>query len=330
MHHLGRASRHAERIAGLVDGGAALHSEIGASWSRCLNLHQIDPDVEPEDSTVEQRELAFGRESWGEDFVSADRILDTVGTVFQQAGFSLLLADAEGLVLASRTRTGGPERFATNLRDGMVWREDIQGTNGIGLGLQVKKPLVVFRDEHFLTMNTDLGCMVVPLFDAEGTLKGVLNATSVDTAMTQTRMQGALAALLSFAHQIEAAWFHNKYKDFVILSLSEPTNQTMSVRLVALNSDMQVVGATASVRSIHRLSSQMLADGVELNQLLPTADKTMGSFDDAEMAVMRRALARNAHNITHAAAELGISRSTLHRKLQRFDMKRKLKEKCRN
>jgi len=47
-----------------------------------------------------------------------------------------------------------------------------------------------------------------------------------------------------------------------------------------------------------------------------------GELRDAERAVVQRALARASGNVAAAARLLGVSRATLHRKLNRLEMSR--------
>ena len=50
--------------------------------------------------------------------------------------------------------------------------------------------------------------------------------------------------------------------------------------------------------------------------------KVAEDLDQAERAALQRALARGDGNVSAAAAALGISRATLHRKLNRLDLHR--------
>ena len=51
-----------------------------------------------------------------------------------------------------------------------------------------------------------------------------------------------------------------------------------------------------------------------------TAQLEQMKLDDAECYLIRKALDRYAGNVSHAAAALGLSRSALYRRLQRYDL----------
>jgi transcriptional regulator of acetoin/glycerol metabolism len=89
---------------------------------------------------------------------------------------------------------------------------------------------------------------------------------------------------------------------------------------VAVDSDDLVVGATRAARLTLGLNAQKLARPIPAADLIGRAPRD--SVEAAARAALHRALARARGNVSKAASELGMSRSTLHRKMNQFSLRR--------
>jgi transcriptional regulator of acetoin/glycerol metabolism len=94
--------------------------------------------------------------------------------------YVLLLADATGVVVSS----SGGGRFSDEARrvrliPGARWSEDARGTNAIGTAIAEGRPVYVRGSAHLGRRFHDLVCYAAPIFDADGSLVAVLDATSV-------------------------------------------------------------------------------------------------------------------------------------------------------
>jgi transcriptional regulator of acetoin/glycerol metabolism len=85
--------------------------------------------------------------------------------------------------------------------------------------------------------------------------------------------------------------------------------------LIAVDADDLVIGASRTARQALGITEARLGRPLPAADLLE--DRCDEDFDSAERAVLSRALARANGNVTAAAAALGVSRATLHRKLKR-------------
>jgi len=83
-----------------------------------------------------------------------------------------------------------------------------------------------------------------------------------------------------------------------------------------------VVGATRAARLTLGLNAQKLARPMPAADLIGRARTESDGVDAAERAALHRALARAGGNVSKAASELGMSRSTLHRKMNQFGLRR--------
>jgi sigma-54 dependent transcriptional regulator, acetoin dehydrogenase operon transcriptional activator AcoR len=93
--------------------------------------------------------------------------------------FVLLLADASGVVV---NMLGGgrfsEEARRVRLMPGASWSEASRGTNAIGTAIAERRPVYVRGSAHLGRRFHELVCYAAPIFDADGSLLAVLDATS--------------------------------------------------------------------------------------------------------------------------------------------------------
>jgi DNA-binding NtrC family response regulator len=58
----------------------------------------------------------------------------------------------------------------------------------------------------------------------------------------------------------------------------------------------------------------------EMSASAPTAQSSSYNLEDVEQEVIRRVLEKHAGNVTHAARELGITRTSLYRRMERYGL----------
>jgi len=103
--------------------------------------------------------------------------------------------------------------------------------------------------------------------------------------------------------------------------LLAPIAERSTAALIAVDSDDLVVGATRSARLALGLTPEFLAKPLPAASVLGPGTAAE-DLTEAERGVLQRALARADGNVTSAALNLRISRATMHRKLNRFGIKR--------
>jgi transcriptional regulator of acetoin/glycerol metabolism len=93
--------------------------------------------------------------------------------------YVLLLADASGVVV---NMLGGgrfsDEARRVHLIPGASWSEAARGTNAIGTTIAERRPVYVRGSAHLGRRFHELVCYAAPIFDADGSLLAVLDATS--------------------------------------------------------------------------------------------------------------------------------------------------------
>jgi transcriptional regulator of acetoin/glycerol metabolism len=110
---------------------------------------------------------------------SASRELQRALGATAARDFVLLLADTDGVVLeADGGGAFADEARRVRLIPGASWREADRGTNAIGTALTEARPVFVQGRAHYASLYHPLVCYAAPIFDADGSLVAVLDATS--------------------------------------------------------------------------------------------------------------------------------------------------------
>ncbi|WP_445679785.1 GAF domain-containing protein [Radicibacter daui] len=310
--------RHAAVIEAAVSSDAAATSALVASWTRCSNLHHLDPSADTDPTRLGERELSQARGRLEPLIAVAQPCLDRLYQAVGGSGCCVLLADSDGVPVERRGSSVDDANFrAWGLWPGAIWSEESEGTNGIGTCLVEQRPVLIHRDQHFFTRNTGLSCTTAPIHDHEGRLVAALDVSSCRADFTEGFAQLTAMAVADAAMRIEAENFRRAFPGARIQLVPGRS----SAALIAIDRDDLVVGATRSARLALGITDQ------RLKRPLPAADLTGEGqegavLESAERAALQRALARAGGNVSAAASTLGISRATLHRKLARLGIGR--------
>ncbi|MCF3184463.1 SpoIIE family protein phosphatase [Streptomyces polychromogenes] len=162
-------ARSRERFLGgdPVEGG--VRSPILNSWLRC-RLLGLSPD---------RAELPY-RDDFDPDsrlVRAAGPVLDELQNRFSGTRMNISVADADGMVLQRRFGEPSLARSLPPIQTlpGFVFAERYGGTNGIGLALAERRPVQVFRAEHFAERAQSNACCAAPIRDQlSGQIVGVL------------------------------------------------------------------------------------------------------------------------------------------------------------
>jgi transcriptional regulator of acetoin/glycerol metabolism len=312
---------HADRIQAAIASDAAAKSALVASWRRSSSLHRLDPaDPKPPRSLTEI-EFIEARQRIEPLLRAAQSSLDRLYLAVGGVGCCVLLADRDGVPVERRGAPADDQTFRSwGLWTGSVWNEESEGTNGIGTCLVEQRVLTIHRDQHFHTRNTALSCVTAPIYDHDGELVAALDVSSCRADLTEAFANLISVAVVDAARRIEAENFKMAYPKARILLA--PVADKGSGAMVAVDSDDLVVGATRSARLALGITSKCLRKPMPAADLLGGARKATEVLAEAERGALQRALARTDGNVSAAAEALGISRATLHRKLNRLDVHR--------
>ncbi len=175
---------HARLVNAVVglDGGMDTIEVVPAivrSWNRCVHDFGLDPVRDEPVVVLSHRELKERQEPLARLRTIAQGEMATLYQQLAGSGFSVLLTDREGVVLDFLGDPSFTETAAQcGMLEGALWGEQYQGTNGMGTCAIEQRPILVHQNEHFLTRNVGLTCSAAPIFDHEGGLLAVLDASS--------------------------------------------------------------------------------------------------------------------------------------------------------
>ena len=308
--------RHEETVTAALGAGGAARSAIVASWMRSARHHGLAPSLRPRDDRLTQAELAQIRARMEPVLVAAQPTLDRLFGVMGNLGACLMLANDAGVPVERRGKPSEDGDFSrAGLWTGTLWSESAVGTNGIGTCLAEGRPVIIHRDQHFLSANIGLSCASAPIHDADGALVAVLDVSSARDDFAE-----GLAALVSHsvteaARKIEADLFHARFPKARMVLV--PGLDRGLGALLAVNADELVIGATRAARQHLGLTGDLARNPLPLADLLGV--EAHERPEDGERAVIARAIARAGGNLSAAARTLGISRATLHRKIGRTE-----------
>lgn len=307
-------SAHVSRVEAAIAGGLAAKSAVAASWARSAQLYRLDPSERPRERRITATELAVAQDRLGTLLPTAAPHLDRLFQMVGALGACIILADAQGIAVDRRGAAADDRAFEeTGLWTGTLWSEADAGTNGIGTCLAEGRAVTIHRDQHFLARNIGLSCSSAPVHGPDGRLLAV-----IDVSTARGDLGDAVAGLIGntvaeAARKVEADLFQQHFPRARILLV--PGLDRGAGALLAVNADEVVIGATRSARQHLGLSGDLALAPRLVTDLLGLDGHD--SLEEAERGVLTRALVRSSGNVSAAARALGLSRATLHRKLDR-------------
>jgi transcriptional regulator of acetoin/glycerol metabolism len=310
-------SEHVYRIA--HESSAAVSSPVAASWRRCMTLHGLAPEEARLPWRLTDSEFQHARERSGVLIAEAAGELDRLFAIIGKAGCCLLLTDQKGVALERRGSGGDDAEFrGVGLWSATVWSEASVGTNGIGTAIADERPVIIHREQHFLSSNIGLSCATAPIRDEVGRLAAAIDISTCRDDASEATLSILSQAVRDAAGRIEANLFRRAFAGARIVLV--PVDRA-GPALLAVDRDDLVLGATRAARQWLGLDDRRIAAGVPASDLLEErAPRDGGELPDAERAALRRVLSRTNGNVSMAADLLGISRATLYRKMKRLSL----------
>ncbi|WP_269513422.1 helix-turn-helix domain-containing protein [Brevundimonas subvibrioides] len=313
------SDEHGTRIKRVLDDGTGpALSAVAASWRRSATVYGLAPEDGGSVVTLTEQQLTEARQAMEPMTRAAQGVLDRLFLAVGDTGCCVLLTNAEGVPVERRGAAADDETFQRwGLWPGAVWSEAVEGTNGIGTALAEHRPVTIHRDQHFHTRNTGLSCTSHPIHDHLGRLAGLLDVSTARDDATEGVMRLVAAAVADAARAIESQAFRQAFSDARIVLAGEAERNT--VALLAVDRHDLVVGATRAARLALSITDERIAGNLAASEVL-----SIGSVEtdliEAERGAVLRALALNGGNVSAAARALGVSRATLHRKLNRLGL----------
>ncbi|MDX2354971.1 sigma-54-dependent Fis family transcriptional regulator [Stutzerimonas xanthomarina] len=246
-----------------ADRGSNPDRLIAESWYRSVHEHGLDPAQPAAHVQLEHHEIRLHQEEHHDFLAIASQGMEGLSRRLNPAGFAVLLSDRRGITLDARL----PGQYSPYADSGLVvgscWDESLVGTNGIGTGLAAGQPLIIHRDEHFLSSNAMLSCSVAPLFDPQGALLGCLNASCLNSGGPKQAQYLTLQLVSLYARLIENASFHQRYATCAMLTLGGDAGDLGNERLLALDAAGRILGANRAAFMAAGHGNALLGEAVQ-------------------------------------------------------------------
>ena len=177
----------------------ALQPIVADSWQRCRDI-ELDPRGTPRHSVVAFSDVKHRRETNAAMRLLALAEMQLLHSQIAGSNFMIALADADGIVLD----TISDQHFADSdagrsIIPGSMWNESERGTNALGLAAMAGKPVAIYGREHYFACHGHLSCMAAPIFNSDGEVLGLLDASCAHEA----RQEHTHALVRMAAAQIE-------------------------------------------------------------------------------------------------------------------------------
>ncbi|MCH2094315.1 MAG: GAF domain-containing protein [Rhodobacteraceae bacterium] len=311
---------HLKKIQSAVEGNLAGHSAIVASWRRSLLHHGILAERDKTAHVLTESELSDIRLAQDRLMYVARPILEDLFQSVGLSGFTVVLSDRNGVLIDQISNDyDEPDFQSAGLKLGSVWAESHQGTNAIGTVAVEQRPMVVVKDQHYMCSATPLTCVGAPIFDPSGQVTAVLDVTSARADTDVASAQFLLPIITTTANRIESEYFRACFETANIFVAKGYSN--IGTPLLAADDDDLVVGANRAARKLLKIKGDFLERGTPRRDLLNRAAQPRG-LEAAERSAIKRAIARNDGIMSKAAKDLGVSRATFYRMLDRHGLKK--------
>lgn len=168
---------------------ARLPDVIEQSWKRCLADYKLLPDALPKASVLTHSELRLQMEEREEFMRIAEPEIERLFRQLVDSEYIVSLASSQGAMVLFRCDYQYLSDLAVSgVIPGSIWTEDQQGTNGVGTGLRLGKPVIIAGSEHYGTAVQRLTCLTAPVLGRHGAIESIVNVTTsrpADARMNQ-------------------------------------------------------------------------------------------------------------------------------------------------
>lgn len=258
---------HVREIADVVSGVKTLRNpEVVASWRRCMEDHNLDPEHKGEARILPEGTLRQHQQEAENLLLIARFGMEDLYRRVNSMGYVLLLTDEKGVTVDFI----GDEKVDRELkRAGLIigseWSEANAGTCGVGACLATGEPLIIHQTDHFDMAHTALSCTAAPIYDCNGFLLGVLDVSLLMSPSERYSQALTLEVLKSCVRRIELANLMNSRKSDWILRLNT-TPEFLGVDpscAMSVSADGKISGLT---HGAHRFFAETLGKNWKCTQ----------------------------------------------------------------
>ena len=240
---------------------------IVRSWHRSLDTFRLDPARRANPRVLSGGLLRDHQDPMESLMRIAKGGVENLFHQVRDAGYVVLLNDAQGVTVDFQTNPElDRELRHSGLYLGSCWSESEEGTCAVGTCITDRTPITVHQSEHFRTTNTKLTCSASPIFDTDGSLLGVLDASALSSPDDKRSQTLVLQLVTATARMIENAHFLKKFEDYWIVRLSSRRHfiEVITDGLIALDQRGHVIASNRNVKQeMHALRNGLVGKSLE-------------------------------------------------------------------
>jgi sigma-54 dependent transcriptional regulator, acetoin dehydrogenase operon transcriptional activator AcoR len=338
--------------------GIYVEPGITRSWQRCMERGQLPEQAVQFEAVSAPMQRRFAEHN--RQLREAGRsVIDAMQHTLARTGYFALLTNAQGMVVDTGGPINRQDPRANAIaRVGVDLSEQAVGTTAIGTALAELKPVWLHRGEHFFAGTAVYSCAGAPIFGSDGTCMGMLDLTGIDAperrelqhlvAQAATQIENRLALAIPHTVSVQLYWPG--------LAAQQDTGW------LGLDADGHICAANRSARSMLGMSTQgfagalpqcqevfatdyahlidalrsakpvelplwsgltVIAQGLPKDQHFdPNKVQANAPLSTLTCDFIRQTVTQTRGNVSIAARTLGISRSTVYRKLGSNSMKK--------
>lgn len=196
---------------GVLD-SEGIRDVIAASWRRSRG-YKINPFVEDTSVRLDEVELKKRYKEFMPLLDTAKPFMDSIYNIVKDTDFIIRLIDKDGYVLEHI----GEEKlinmyYSLGLCDGYNVKEEVIGTNAIGIALLTGEPIQVVGGEHYLQEYHKLTSSACPIKNKNGNILGVLSITGSYELVHPHTLGMVVAAAEAIEKELKLAEYTNELK----------------------------------------------------------------------------------------------------------------------
>ncbi len=170
-------------------------------------------------------------------------------------GFTASFADMAGIIVDYHSDPSS-DNFVAVERAGSLWAEGAVGTNGVGTCVIERRPVRIFKTQHFARTFGTLSCASAPILSAEAEMLGVLNLSTADAELSDQTFRLVCGMTETIAERVGNCLFALRYENNRIL---KATVSGIGKVMLAVDDHLTLIGANHAARQWLRLQTGQLS-----------------------------------------------------------------------
>lgn len=243
-----------------------LPAPVEQSWKRCLENYNLIPDQVPHADVLTHSEMRQLTGQYEELLSIAGSEVERLFVRLVDSEYLVSLASPEGVMMLFHC----DYQFLGDMADfgvlpGSIWKEEKQGTNGVGTCLLEGRSMTIIGDQHFGAPIKNLTCTTSPVFGQAQAIDCILNVTTAHKVDNRTnRVVHDIVERTS--RRIENRYFAKLYPSYRLLRLTRDGHMgdiSEEARL-AIDDNGRIIASSSYLSSLlDRTSAQLIGESVE-------------------------------------------------------------------